>query len=123
VLRQLLERKIAEHSGMASAMAADPEVARALGYERGWMPHSTLRARLSQLGLEPLLEQERKRQRQELGREAPALEELVAAVRRHRSGTLAARALGISRDVLVWNLRKAGISVRTILGQAPEPQG
>jgi len=116
-LRQLLERKIGEHRGRASAMAADAEVARALGYEQGWMPQSTLGVRLRELDLEPSLQRERQARRRELGREAPALEGLLAAIREHRSGSAAARALGINRDVLVWELRRAGLTVRKVLAQ------
>ena len=55
--------------------------------------------------------------RQELGRDAPELDAILAAIRRHRSGSAAARALGINRDVLVWQLRKAGLSMRRVLSQ------
>jgi transcriptional regulator with PAS, ATPase and Fis domain len=116
-LRRLLERKIAEHGGRASSMSADPEVARALGYERGWMPHSTLRVRLRELELETVVAEARQAKRREMGRAAPHLEAILAAIREHGSGSAAARALGINRDVLVWELRRASLTVRKVLAQ------
>jgi DNA-binding NtrC family response regulator len=41
----------------------------------------------------------------------PDLEAILAAIREHGSGTAAAKALGISRGVLVWQLRKAGLTI------------
>jgi transcriptional regulator with GAF, ATPase, and Fis domain len=114
-LRAVLERKIAEHRGKISAMAVDPEVAGALGYVSRAMPHSTLQVRLRELGLQARVDAARKQQRQALGREAPGLEVLRAAICEHRSGSAAAKALGISRDVLVWQLRKEGLSIRGLL--------
>jgi DNA-binding NtrC family response regulator len=41
----------------------------------------------------------------------PDLEAILEAIRKHGSGTAAARSLGISRGVLVWQLRKAGLTI------------
>jgi DNA-binding NtrC family response regulator len=113
-----LEAKIDEHAGVTTAMAADPEVAGALGYP-GSMPHSTLQGRLRELGLWPLVEAARDRRRKGQGRQSPGLEAVVRAVREHRSGTEAAKALGINHGVLVWQLRSAGLTVRGILRGSP----
>lgn len=122
-LRTLLERKLQEHRGSTSAVAADPEVAQALGYAGGPVPRSSLRVRLCEIGLEPLVAEQRQRGREELGRNAPELRVIEAAIREHRSGSAAARALNINRDVLAWQLRRAGLSVRKILAQGRGQQG
>jgi transcriptional regulator with PAS, ATPase and Fis domain len=122
-LLPLLERKLHEHHGTISAMSADPEVSRTLGYRSGRMPASSLQLRLRELGLSERLEQERERRREELGRKAPDLEAIRHAIQTHRSATTAARALGVNRDVLIWRLRQAGQSVREILAQARGAHG
>lgn len=43
------------------------------------------------------------------------LETIRAAIRRHGSATVAAEALGMTRDALVWQLRRAGLTVGDIL--------
>ncbi|MBI2569151.1 MAG: sigma 54-interacting transcriptional regulator [Candidatus Schekmanbacteria bacterium] len=43
------------------------------------------------------------------------LSSLLAAIRETGSGTAAAKRLGISRGVLVWQLRKAGLTIRELL--------
>jgi transcriptional regulator with PAS, ATPase and Fis domain len=121
-LAALLERKIREHAGRASTIAADPEVAHAFGYSGNSMPCSTLCLKIRRLGLSAVVEAERRQQRRALGHEAPEMDLIVSAIRQHRSGAAAARSLGISRDVLGWRLRSAGLSVRGILAGGPEPQ-
>lgn len=44
-----------------------------------------------------------------------ALAAIQAALRQHGSATYAARALGMSRDALIWQLRRAGLTVRNVL--------
>jgi transcriptional regulator with GAF, ATPase, and Fis domain len=113
-LARWLQGKIDEHAGVTTAMAADPEVAAALGYP-GSMPHSSLQGRLRELGLWAAVAEARNRRRMQQGRQSPGLEAVIDAVREHRSGTEAAKALGINRGVLVWQLRSAGLTVRGIL--------
>jgi hypothetical protein len=116
--RRRLEDKIEQHAGVTKAMAADPEVARVFGYE-GSMPGSTLQGRLHEMGLWERVEEARRQRRKMQGRELPELETLVAAIRRHRSATEAARSLGIHHGVLVWQLRRAGLTVRGLLRGTP----
>jgi transcriptional regulator with PAS, ATPase and Fis domain len=115
----LLERKIHEHGGTVAAMASDAELCRAFGYQAVPMPASSLKLKIRRAGLAPLLERERRRGKERLGRAAPELTQILAALRQHRSGTQAARALGINRDVLVWRLQQAGLGIRQVLGSAP----
>jgi transcriptional regulator with PAS, ATPase and Fis domain len=109
-LRSLLERKIDQTQGTIAGMALDPEVAAAFGYERGSMPDSTLGVWLRELGLEPQLEAARRHHRPEAD-----LAAIRAAILEHGSGTAAARALGVTRDTLVWRLRKAGLTIDDVL--------
>ena len=44
------------------------------------------------------------------------IESLKNAIRLHGSGTAAAKSLGITRDTLVWRLRKAGLTIEDVLG-------
>ena len=108
-LRDALRRSIARYRGNARAMSGDPELARALGYPPGELPLSTLNYRIRELGLRTELTQARTRHTS--GR----YQEIVDAILEHRSGVAAAKALGITRDALTWQLRKAGTSVRKIL--------
>jgi transcriptional regulator with GAF, ATPase, and Fis domain len=50
--------------------------------------------------------------------EAVSLEAIRDAVRRHGTSTGAARELGISHGSLVWQLRKAGLTIREVLSGA-----
>ena len=115
--RSLLERKIPEHAGNVSALASDDEVARSFGVTEGPLPPSTLRLWIRNLGLETRLHEAR-----EHGKRAPDLDALQAALVRHGSGTAAAEALNISRDALVWHLRKAGLTIRGVLGSVRNAQ-
>lgn len=45
----------------------------------------------------------------------PDLDAVKAAIRLHGSGTAAAKALGITRDTLVWRLRKVGLTIEDVL--------
>jgi transcriptional regulator with PAS, ATPase and Fis domain len=45
----------------------------------------------------------------------PELSAIQAAIREHGYATAAAQSLGISRPTLIWQLRKAGLSVRDVL--------
>jgi hypothetical protein len=65
-LRDLLARKIAASRGTISALAADPEVAAAFGYERGLMPDSTLAVWIRDLDLRSELEEQRRLQAEAL---------------------------------------------------------
>ncbi|MBI2568870.1 MAG: sigma 54-interacting transcriptional regulator [Candidatus Schekmanbacteria bacterium] len=114
-IRELLMRKLTEYGGVVRAMALDGEVAGALGYAGGELPNATLWLRLRQLDLLEALERARVRHRKESGHADVELEIIVAAVRQHRSGAKAAQALGITRDVLAWRLRKAGVAIRDLV--------
>ncbi|MBI2566528.1 MAG: sigma 54-interacting transcriptional regulator [Candidatus Schekmanbacteria bacterium] len=111
-LAALVRNKIREHGGTVTSMAVDPEVSAAFGYRRESMPVSTLTLRIRELGLQD--EILRVRQTQCGGH---TLADIKASVRAHTSGSAAARALGISRDSLVWQLRKAGLTIRDVLMQ------
>ena len=117
--RELLLEKIQQYGGVVSAMAADTELCRALGHRRGNMPPSTLRLILQRSNLSEAVTTARRRRKQALGQDCPDVESLEAAVRQHGSGTAAAQALGLTRDVLVWHLRQAGRTVRQILASEP----
>jgi DNA-binding NtrC family response regulator len=112
--RSVLERKIAEHAGNISALAADRDVCSAFGSPAGPMPPSTLRLWIRNLGLEPQLHAAREQQRES----GPDLAAICAALRQHGSGSAAARAMKISRHALIWQLRKSGLTVRAVLGLA-----
>ncbi|MBI2568141.1 MAG: sigma-54-dependent Fis family transcriptional regulator [Candidatus Schekmanbacteria bacterium] len=105
--RAVLLERIHHHGGNLTSLARDPEVARALGYYHGQIPPSTLSVRLESLDLRAALQEARSRR-------APKPQVIVAAIRDHGCGTAAADALGISRNTLVWELRKAGLSVRDV---------
>lgn len=113
--RELLARKIREHAGVTAAIACDPEVCAALGYEARAMPNSSLWVKVRELGLAQVLEQARREQRRVAGHERVDLDVIKEAIRAHGSGTIAAAALGVTRDSMVWQLRKAGLSVRDVL--------
>jgi transcriptional regulator with GAF, ATPase, and Fis domain len=51
------------------------------------------------------------------GAESGELAEIQAAIRQHGYATAAAKALGITYDALVWQLRKAGLTVRDVLAR------
>ncbi|MFN7973289.1 MAG: sigma 54-interacting transcriptional regulator [Acidobacteriota bacterium] len=110
-LRDLLERKIGRHKGVMTALASDPEVAGPFGYV-GSMPASTLAVRLQELGLSAARDEARRGSREGLD-----LETVKAAIRRHGSASGAAHALGISRDSLVWRLRREGLRIGDVLGE------
>jgi hypothetical protein len=85
------------------------------------MPPSTLRLYVRRWKLSDAVASARRERKQALGQACPDAAELEAAVRRHGSGTAAARALGLTRDVLVWRLRQTGRTIRQVL--ASEPPG
>ncbi|MBI2565701.1 MAG: sigma 54-interacting transcriptional regulator [Candidatus Schekmanbacteria bacterium] len=109
-VRALLRRKIEEHHARLGDLAADPRVAAALGYaQRGAIPLSTLLLRLRELGLDGEVSAIRQ-QRQ------PDADQLREAILEHGSGAAAAKALGMTKDAFGWQLRKAGFTVKDILG-------
>jgi DNA-binding NtrC family response regulator len=111
-LQELFQRKIPQYGAHLGSMAADPEILAAFGGARGRasMPVSSLRLRLRRLGMDTLLEAERSRRRDEMG-----LDVVREAIVLHGSGSAAANALGVTREALVWQLRKAGLTIRDIL--------
>lgn len=48
----------------------------------------------------------------------PSIDRLTEAIRRHRTATAAAKALGMTRDSLIWQLRRANLTVGEVLGIA-----
>ena len=58
------------------------------------------------------------RRRGSRARPKPDLETIVASVRQHGSGKFAADELGITRGTLIWQLRKAGLTIGSILDEA-----
>jgi transcriptional regulator with GAF, ATPase, and Fis domain len=121
--RELLLRKIEQHGGVLSAVATDAELARALGHAAGSMPPSSLRLYVRRWELDGAVSSARRRRKEALGQACPDVAELEAAVRQHGSGTAAARALGLTRDVLVWHLRQAGRTIRQVLASGPAGSG
>jgi transcriptional regulator with GAF, ATPase, and Fis domain len=113
--RELLRRKIEQHGGVLTAVAADAELARALGHPAGSMPPSSLRLYVQRWKLDEAVTSARRRRKQALGQDCPDAAALAEAVRQHGSGTAAARALGLTRDVLVGRLRQTGQTIRQVL--------
>jgi DNA-binding NtrC family response regulator len=111
-LRALLLDKIAEHRGVLARIAEDPALVARFGTGGRPIPHSTLRQRLARLGLLDELDAVR-------SANDATLEAVLAALRQHGNGVDAARALGISRDRLVWRLRQAGLTIGKVLGDDP----
>ena len=109
-LRALLARMIGEHRGILARISTEPELAAALGYARGIVPDSTLSSWIGALGLREELERARSSRAR-----AMSLEEIKAAVLEAGSASIAAGRLGISRDRLIWQLRKAGLTVAEVL--------
>ena len=112
-LRDLLVQLLDEHRGVIARVAEDPRLAPAFGLRTGPVPASTVRLRIRRLGLDEDLYGAR--QKAEL-----QLEDVIEAVRSHGGGGAAARALGITRDAVVWRLRQAGLTVTQVLGVADE---
>ncbi|MBI2571368.1 MAG: sigma-54-dependent Fis family transcriptional regulator [Candidatus Schekmanbacteria bacterium] len=110
-LPSLLRRKILEHRGNLSAMAADRELVDFLGYlDRTAVPLSTLNLRIREHSLQGLIASTRERA-------AASVAELKAAIRTHRSAHAAAESLGITRHALFWRLRREGLTMGQILAE------
>lgn len=103
----LLQAKIREHQGSISRLSRDAEVAGALGVAVP-VPASTLRLRLRRLALDRDLAAARQQANGDIA-------QIREALWRHGSAASAAASLGMSRDRLVWQLRKAGLTVRGVL--------
>lgn len=114
-LARLLESKLEVYGGQVRGMARDPELAHALGYSDGVIPPSTLSLHLKNLGL-----RERAANRRSVRQPRVELDQIREAIHQYGSGTAAAEALGITRDALVWRIRKAGLTIGAIL-EDPEP--
>jgi len=106
----LLAAKITEHRGNIARLAADSEVVAAIAPGAPALAPSTLRLRIRQLGLDGELAGARELL-------TPALAEIRAALLAHGDAGAAAASLGITRDSLVWQLRRAGLSVRKVLAE------
>lgn len=109
-LKALLAERIRVHRGVIARIGQDPELIEQFGTGERVIPASTLRQRIARLGLSELLDEVRAAQEF-------TLDEALAALRRHGNGVDAARALGVSRDRLVWRLRQAGLTVGRVLGR------
>lgn len=110
----LLAAKLAHFRGNLTAVAADPEVVALFAPGAPIVPPSTLRLRIRQLDLAHEVE---------VSREPLPLERIVAALRRHGDGSAAAAALGLTRDQLVWQLRRRGLNIRGVLADESTPGG
>lgn len=97
-----------------NAMTRDERLCRFLGRPVGRVSGSTLQLWLNELGLREALRQGRVQ-----GDEA-LLEQAIDAVRLYGTGTAAARHLGISRDKLIWRLRKAKLTIGQILASSAD---
>ncbi len=109
-LKALLAEKIRAHRGVIARISQDAELIEHFGVGERVIPASTLRQRIARLGLSDLLDEARAAQEF-------TLDEVLAALRQHGNGSDAARALGVSRDRLVWRLRQAGLTVGRVLGR------
>ena len=109
-LAALLAERIRRHHGNIAQLGADPEVSRAFGLDGRPVPGSTLRLRVTQLGLDGLLAEARRALEVDL-------ETVREALRTHGEIGAAARALGLTRGGLTWRLRRAGLSVRRLLAE------
>lgn len=115
-LRDLLSDKIREHRGVLARIAEDPELLQLMGTAGRFIPTSTLRQRIGRLGLFDLLDAERQAN-------DATLDEVIAALLAHGNGVDAARVLGITRDRLIWRLRKSGLTVGKVLGDGRSAEG
>lgn len=115
-LRELLVDKIKLHKGVLARIAEDPDLIHAMGTAGRVIPTSTLRQRLARLGLIDALDAEREAN-------DATLDEVTAALKSHGNGVDAAKALGITRDRLVWRLRQAGLTIGRVLGTDAEEVG
>ncbi|MBI2567386.1 MAG: sigma 54-interacting transcriptional regulator [Candidatus Schekmanbacteria bacterium] len=108
-LRDLLSRKLSEHCGNITALAEDAEVVTALGYGAGPLPRSSLNERIRRLDLRDAMRAARRD-----GGAAVTIQDIKRAIAEHGTAVAAARALGVTRDVLSWRLRTAGTTVRAL---------
>lgn len=106
----LLSAMILKHAGNVLKIASDPKVIAAFGSGNRPVPVSTLLLRIRQTGLNEALSQSRKMAEEV---EVASAREAVLA---HGDTASAARSLGLSRDQLIWRLRRAGLTVRQIVG-------
>lgn len=90
----------------ASAMTRDPVLLQAVG--RAELPVSTLASWLRSEGLAEEMREGRRSQ-------GDQLETIRQAIRTHGTATSAAKALGMTRDALIWRLRKAQLTVGDVL--------
>ncbi len=111
-LTALLAEKIRRYRGVIARIGEDPELIQQLGVGGRVIPASALRQRIARLGLSDVLDEVRAAQEF-------TLEEVLIALRTHGNGADAARALGVSRDRVVW-LRQAGLTVGRVLGRHEE---
>ena len=112
-LRELLVDKIKLHKGVLARIAEDPLLVQQMGTAGRVIPTSTLRQRIAKLGLIEALDAER-------DANDATLDEVTTALRTHGNGVDAAKALGITRDRLVWRLRQAGLTIGRVLGMDGE---
>jgi DNA-binding NtrC family response regulator len=108
-LRNLLAEKLEEHHADLDEVARDPELRAFSGHGEERVPQSTLYGWIRDLDLKPVLEAARRRARRSL------FDRVAAAIRRHGTASAAARALGMSRSAVVWQLRRAGTTVAEVL--------
>lgn len=108
-LRELLLEKIKLHKGVLARIAEDPSLIRQMGTAGRVVPTSSLRQRIAKLGLIEALDAEREAN-------DASLDDVTAALKAHGNGVDAAKALGITRDRLVWRLRQAGLTIGKVLG-------
>jgi len=106
----VLAGKIVEHRGNVARLVADPEVVAAVSPGAPAVAPSTLRLRIRRLGLDGELAAARELL-------TPALAEIRTALLAHGDAGAAAASLGLTRDSLMWQLRRAGLSVRKVLAE------
>jgi DNA-binding NtrC family response regulator len=107
-LREMLVDRIRAHKGVLARIAEDPLLIQQFGTAGRVIPTSTLRQRVARLGLIEALEAER-------DANDATLAEVLAALKERGNGVDAAKALGVSRDRLVWRLRQAGLTIGKVL--------
>jgi hypothetical protein len=115
-LREVLVDRIKLHKGVLARIAEDPLLIQQMGTAGRIIPTSTLRQRIAKLALTEALDAEREAN-------DATLDDVTAALRTHGNGVDAAKALGITRDRLVWRLRQAGLTIGRVLGTDGEEAG
>ncbi len=108
-LKRALQNALERCQYNINAVARDPQLRQYLGRTDTPLSPSTIKLWLGELGIKDELPSKRS-QNQDL-----QLQTIIQAIQQNGSGTAAAKHLGISRNKLVWTLRKEGMTIGQIL--------